>query len=247
MLIVCSNCQSNIHVPQGTTAKKGKCPRCGTILVVPPAVDAPPAPPAEPPAAQPAAPPPVPETAYASEIPPPLPAAEPPPVPRTPRRYDTDDEPVRRRYDHDEDDDDDLSIRRPRRRQTSKAMGVTAMVLGCIGLLLSGVALAAIVGGIFGLGQQQPDLCCYGCLGGNIGLFTSGLLGLLGLIFGFIGMGQSGRGFALTGIVTGGLALLMVLAYLVLILLMMFGVIVAAGAAANAQQNRQPFPQPRPR
>ena len=152
MLIVCTKCQSNIHVPQTAAGKKGKCPRCGTVLTVPPATPPAVAPPPAP--EPPPVPPPVPATAYASEIPPPLPAPEPPPVPRAPRGYDADDEPRRRRY-NDDDDDDDLSIRRPRRRSTSKAMAISAMCLGVSGLLLSAAGVLVIIGGA-SLGQSMP-------------------------------------------------------------------------------------------
>lgn len=236
MLIVCTSCQSSIRVPDTAAGRKGKCPKCGTILTIP-AVEAPP------PAPPPSAPPPLPPTAYASEIPPPLPP-EPPVVPRTPRGYDEDDG-LRRRYDDDDFDDDDLSIRRPR-RVGGKGMAISGMVLGLAGLLLAGGGVLVIVGGAsFG----QPDLCCYGCVGGSTGIAISGLLGVLGIVFGSIGQSQSGRGFAWAGIITGGLALLLVLAYVVLIILAMFGFIVVVGAAANAMQQQQqaqpPFGPPR--
>ncbi len=35
MLIVCSNCQSTNRVPENAVGKKGKCPKCGTILDIP--------------------------------------------------------------------------------------------------------------------------------------------------------------------------------------------------------------------
>ena len=40
MQITCSNCQSKIRVPDSAAGKKGKCPKCGTIIAIP-AADAP--------------------------------------------------------------------------------------------------------------------------------------------------------------------------------------------------------------
>src|SRR5690242_6047025 len=35
MLITCSNCQSKIRVPDSAAGKKGKCPKCGTVIAIP--------------------------------------------------------------------------------------------------------------------------------------------------------------------------------------------------------------------
>lgn len=35
MLITCSNCQSKIRVPDSAAGKKGKCPKCGSVIVIP--------------------------------------------------------------------------------------------------------------------------------------------------------------------------------------------------------------------
>ena len=35
MLIQCTNCASKIRVPDSAAGKKGKCPKCGTVLVIP--------------------------------------------------------------------------------------------------------------------------------------------------------------------------------------------------------------------
>ncbi len=241
MLVVCSNCEAKIRVPEGAAGKKGKCPKCGTIITITPPADAPP--PA--PEVTEIPPSPEPEGAYAAEVPPPPPPPTgPPPVPRASRRVDDDydDEPRRRRDEDDEpqrvdDEDDDLSIRR-RRPAKSSGMALTGMILGIAGLV---VTLLSIVGSIFATGATGG--CCCFLLGGYAGFAVSGILGVLGIIFGFIGLGHSGRGFAWTGIVTGGVNLVLILAYVVLSILLgaaLFAFL--AALAGQAPPPNQPFP-----
>src|SRR5258706_5470591 len=107
MLIQCTNCASKIRVPDSAAGKKGKCPKCSTVLVIPAAgLSLPDAPPSAPAPAEPDLPevdvkeaPPVEQTrtAYASAVPPPLPSA-PPPALRASRR-DQDEQPTRSRRD----------------------------------------------------------------------------------------------------------------------------------------------------
>src|SRR5205085_11696902 len=35
MQIVCTSCQAKIKVPDSAAGKKGKCPKCGTVLTLP--------------------------------------------------------------------------------------------------------------------------------------------------------------------------------------------------------------------
>jgi predicted Zn finger-like uncharacterized protein len=35
MLITCGNCQSKIRVPESAAGKKGKCPKCGSVITIP--------------------------------------------------------------------------------------------------------------------------------------------------------------------------------------------------------------------
>ncbi len=41
MQITCSNCQSKIKVPDSAAGKKGKCPKCGTVIAIPAQAPAP--------------------------------------------------------------------------------------------------------------------------------------------------------------------------------------------------------------
>jgi serine/threonine protein kinase len=40
LIVVCSHCQSRNRVPDNLAGKKGKCPKCGVVLTIPPADDA---------------------------------------------------------------------------------------------------------------------------------------------------------------------------------------------------------------
>jgi predicted Zn finger-like uncharacterized protein len=280
MLIQCTNCQGKIRVPDSSVGKKGKCPKCGTVLVIP-AVEhdpraekarllAPSASPEEPDIPEvdvkeaPAAP--EPQTAYASTLPPPVPSA-PAPVRRASRRddddtsrsqpvearpsrgRDVDDSPRRsqrdvddspRRSQRDDDDDydeprrgrdDDLNIRRSGRRQESIAMSLTAMILGISGLVVS-------VGSIGG-GLVLSAACCCFAVGPYIGFGVSGILGVLGVVFGVIGLKRGGKGLAWTGIATGGVNLVLILVYVILTILglALFGFGAAMVANQPPQQN----------
>ncbi len=240
MLIVCTNCQSTIRVPDDAVGKKGKCPRCGTVITISAAGDAPavPAAPASPPAETP-----LPSTGYASTAPPV--SSEPPPLPKARARYDDfddepsprydeDDEPRRRREDED-DEDWDIRRRGPRRRAPSRGMSIAAMVLGLTGLF---ILLASTVVTFLFTAAAGPGGCCVGIIGGPIALLVAGVLGLLGIILGFVGLSHGGRGFAWTGIGTGSASVLLVLLFLLLSFLG-FVALVGIGVAAQQQQMQQ--------
>jgi hypothetical protein len=238
MLLVCTNCQSRIRVPENATGKQGKCPKCGTILPIPSA-EAP---------APVAVEPPPPVVAAAVEPPPLVPAtdyaAEPPPIPKPSRHFDQEeDRPSRRRYD-DEDDlprrrDEGPSIRRPRQ---SRGMSVASLILGVSGLVIVILSAGLGVFGVFGGAVMLATCGCpAGCLGvpaGFGGVALSAVLALVGLPLGFFGMSRGGRGMAITGIATGVATLLLAAALVVLTLI--FGVGLAV-AGANAPAHRQPF------
>jgi hypothetical protein len=228
LLIVCSSCQTTIKVPPEAVGKQGKCPKCGTVLTIP--AEPPPAATVEPPA---------PETGYASEIQPPFPSP-PPPVPKSSRHYDVvDDEPPRRRYEDEEDDDDDWrSIRRPRRRQ-SIAMSMAAMVLGISGLVVFVASIAVTIGFTAVAG---PGGCCCSFFGGYGALVICAILGILGVVFGFIGIGQGGRGFGWAGIITSITTLVLGAAFFALI-----GIAVANQPPPPNFNNPQPNFNPPPR
>jgi serine/threonine protein kinase len=116
-----------------------------------------------------------------------------------PARRDAPDQP-----DHPShwDRDDVLNIRRP----PSAAMSIAAMILGLSGLL---IAISATV-----MGVTLP-WCCL--VGGFAGLSISGILSGLAIIFGLIGLKQAGRKYALTGLISAGITLVLILAYIVVV------------------------------
>lgn len=87
-------------------------------------------------------------------------------------------------------------------------MGLAAMIIGIVGMLL---ALIPIIG------------------------FISWILAPLAIVFGLIGLNRSGKGFAITGIITGGLGLLICIAWLGL---WMMGAQVAQEIQDQARQSQ---------
>jgi predicted Zn finger-like uncharacterized protein len=247
MNIECTSCQARIRVPESAAGKKGKCPKCGTTLTIPAAPDQPPA--ADEALAVPEVPvaevhpfPPEP-TGYASApLPPPLPSG-PPPVPKASRR---EQEPPRgSRYDDEDDDydnrpsgrgDDDLNIRR-RGRPPSIAMSLTSMIVGIAGLLVSL--------GITGVSTFFAIGCPCLFYGGYVGVGIGGLLAILALVFGFVGLYQGGRWYAITGLITGGLNIIVILLYIVATVVL--GVVIFGAAANQANQPQPMFAPPPPR
>ena len=220
MLIVCGKCQSTVRVPDDSTARKGRCPQCGSVIDIPSA-----------------------ETAYAAEPPPPPLPATPPPLPAPSRRDDLDDEPRRRRSERrsERDDDDDrfdrsLSIRLRGRGSQSIGLSVTGMVMGLAALffLIGSIAVSTLVPAI----AQDAGVCCFSVFGGYTGLIVSGIVAILGTIFSFVGMRHGGLWYAWTGAISSLLTLIVVI--LLIVLTVLFGVVVfmglvlAVGAAANA-------------
>jgi predicted Zn finger-like uncharacterized protein len=224
MQIVCTQCQAKIKVPDSAAGKKGKCPKCGTILTIP---AAPPAPTREMQA---------PDTGMMAEAPLPTVDVEaeaadtdyappvsnrPPPVSK-PRRRDMDDpedeyeDDVSRRRDRDDDDDeprrrdrDDLDILRA--KKPSIGLSLTSMILGIAAIVIT--LLSTVAGGLLGL------LCPCGFIGGYVGVGISGILAVVSLALGFFGLSKGGKGFAITGLITSGLSVLLILLYVVLSLL----------------------------
>jgi predicted Zn finger-like uncharacterized protein len=209
MLITCSNCQAKIKVPDSAAGKKGKCPKCGTVMTIP-AAEAPAAEAVAPEAVVPARPRPASAVEVSAKKPPPPP---PPPelqhepveqdyveegeLPRPPGKSPlTDDEIEDEEYDgHDEveyQDDDD----RPRRKKKKIRMGQPSIGMSLTSMILGIVSVVAGTGG-----------CC--CI--PIGVWTSPLPFLLGggaVGLGIFGLKQGGTGFAITGLVCGGVGLL---------------------------------------
>ena len=122
---------------------------------------------------------------------------------------DEDERPSKRRSrmssDEDEDDEEDYEDRRSRRRRDSQqgggqGMGIASLILGILGLI----------------GSIMVCWCCP-------------LLDLpfpiLALLFGFLSLKTPGKGMGIGGMVTGGIALLIILVFTILHL---------AGAGMNA-------------
>jgi hypothetical protein len=138
------------------------------------------------------------------------------------RRRDEEDEdrPSRRRRDEDdyEDEYDDRPRRRRRRTEAVNGMAMTAMIMG----------IGSVVLALFSF------ICCIG--------YVSGPVAVLAIIFGIIGMKPGSKGYALTGIITGGVALLMMILAVVLV-----GAILAFTPRNNPPPNNPPpWNQPRP-
>jgi hypothetical protein len=260
MLIACSSCQAKIKVPDNAAGKKGKCPKCGAVMLIPAAEAAPEVPPEVPPVAAAPAPPPPPAPApalpdlfpRAEEAVSETPSSGPPPIPTRSRRdrdedeEDEEDRPSRRRRDDDagEEDDEprrrgDLDIQRPRKE--SRGLSLTSMILGIIAF---GVALVSVLGGfVFGAVLLAAFACPCGCLGAPLGyggIALSGVLSLVAIPLGLFGLGKGGRGMAITGISLSVVTLLLCLVVLLLTLLG-FGGLLVIGANAQPQQ-----PPPRP-
>jgi hypothetical protein len=96
----------------------------------------------------------------------------------------------------------------------------------------SGMAIGALVVGIISIVIALPGCCCTPIW------LLSGMLGLVGVILGYLGMQEcnrgekSGKGMAMAGLICGGIGLAISLLFFVL---MMLGVV--ANVAGNAMQN----------
>ncbi len=186
MLITCSSCQSKIRVPEAAAGKKGKCPKCGTIIVIPTLEEA---------AAEEAA----------AEAAPPLAAGGPsfdfasePPPKRRPR----DDDEEEAAADADEDRLDDEGEDRPRKKprsQESIGLSLTSLILGGTGLLSGTVcgcccgvfqspltfllAVAALVCGFLGMKKGGKVLAIIGMSLGGAAMIASVIWLILGIVY----------------------------------------------------------------
>jgi predicted Zn finger-like uncharacterized protein len=200
MQINCSNCQSKIRVPDSAAGKKGKCPKCGTIIAIP-ALDESDEATAEPVVESPAE-----ATAEpVSETPPSFNfAAEPAPSRKAGRRDDDDDAvgeglPPRknrsRAADEEEvaaDDaeafDDDKPRRKKNKEVESPGLSITSLVLGIV----------SVLSGCGGFG-----CCCFAPV--------SLLCAIGAVVTGFLGMKKGGKVLAIVGMSLGGFSLLLAL------------------------------------
>lgn len=207
MQVTCSNCQTKIRVPDSAAGKKGKCPKCGTIIAIP-ALDAPeevaPEPVAE-------APEPVAEPPASSSF---DFAAEPPPK-KASRRDDDDDAvesglPPRKskaRAADDEEDYDDDDDDRPRRKIKKKASG-ESVGLSVTSLVLGGSSF------VFGAGS-----CCCPLVTASLAF----LLAIAAIVLGIIGMKQGGKVMAIIGMSLGGVGILLAILWIILTFVLAVG------------------------
>jgi predicted Zn finger-like uncharacterized protein len=185
MLITCSNCQSKIRVPDSAAGKKGKCPKCGTVITIPleeppaeaaiaepaPVEEAPPAPVAEQPA----------DSPFDFSEP------EPPPPPRRTSRkaVDEEDEVMEEPAEAEVEEEEEA----PKKKKLAKentTLSLVSMILGIVSVFCSCISLSSwCVAPI-------PFLCAVGAL-----------------VTGFLGLKQGGKGMAITGMCCGGGSILL--------------------------------------
>jgi predicted Zn finger-like uncharacterized protein len=199
MQVTCTNCQSKIRVPDSAAGKKGKCPKCGTIIAIP-ALDAPEEATAEPVAEAPASP----SFDFAAEAPPSKNAGRRdndegdaveagPPRPKS-KAGAMDDEVE---YEDDQDEDRPRKKRKANGPQESIGFSVTSMVLGIVSVLTGGGS------------------CC--CVYLMVPLTV--LLAATAIVLGVIGMKKGGKVMAIVGISLGGLGLLLSLLWTILVII----------------------------
>jgi hypothetical protein len=134
---------------------------------------------------------------------------------------DDDRRPKKRgRRDDDDDDDDDLDVRRRRGRRRDYADQPSAV---------NGLAMTSMILGIISAVSLLGSCCC--------GLFSavSLLCGIMAIIFGFMGKSPGSEAYAWTGIISGGVAVLLSLAALIFFIL----VVGAQGMMEFNQMNQR--------
>jgi predicted Zn finger-like uncharacterized protein len=182
MLIVCSSCNSKIRVPDSAVGKKGKCPKCGTVITI----TAP-----EAPSEQETIEAPAPSSPFDFEGGPP--PSAPPPVAKTSRRRDEDDDedvaPPRRRDDIDDIDEEPVRGSRPK-SPPSQGLSMGAMIAGIVGLLCccSPAGIAAIVMGFIARSKGGNGMALAGIILGFVGLLLNCVGGIL---YFFLGVGNT--------------------------------------------------------
>jgi predicted Zn finger-like uncharacterized protein len=168
MMITCSNCQAKIRVPDAAAGKKGKCPKCQTVITIPAA--------GEPSADD--LPPPADEAAGGS----PFDFSGEAPAKRTKGKAATDEE-------LDEAVEEGTG-KVGKKKPESTGLSLTSMILGIVSLVCSCfslgtwcvaplpflMAVAAIVLGFIGMGKGGKGMAITGiCCGGGSILLTIGL------------------------------------------------------------------------
>lgn len=161
-------------------------------------------------------------------------------------RYDDDDDIGRSSRRRDRGDDDaageadrfgEVPI-----EQESIGLSVTSMVLGIVSLVIMivfGFGATCIGGILFCCCPLAPSA------GAFIAAGIAAIPAILAIILGYIGMGQGGRGYAITGMVLGGVTLLLGIALAGLFFV--FGAAIFGAAVAAPPPPQNPGPQPFPR
>lgn len=207
MLITCSNCESKIRVPDSAAGKKGKCPKCGTVIAIPATEPGDEDAPAEAIApSEPAAEEPVAEEAAGS----PFAFSDEPPAPKKgsrkadPLEDEVVEEPVEDEYAEEGE---------PKKKTGAKespTLSMVSMILGILSLLCS-----------------CPSFVSW-CAAPLPFLFAVGAL-----VTGFLGMKQGGRGFAIAGLCCGGGGILLTIVMIIANILV--GAAFFAAAAAGGR------------
>lgn len=194
MLITCSNCQSKIRVPDSAAGKKGKCPKCATVITIPAAEEAPleatlPEPVAEEPAGSPF---------DFSEGAPPATGGR--------KAGVEDDEVVEEPAEEAEEEE---GVRRPKRpAKENTTLSLISMILGIVSLLCSCptfvswcisplpllCAIGAIVTGFLGMKQGGKGFAIAGLCCGGGGLLLTIIMIIANIFLGvaFLAAGAAG-------------------------------------------------------
>ena len=224
MQITCTNCGAKIRVPDNAAGKKGKCPKCQTVMTIPAAGD----PSADdlPKARA--------QEAVSAGGGTPFdfnePADAPPAVKKSSKGQKARDE--------EDGDDDDVSESvggtSIAKKGESKGLSLTSMILGISGLVLT---LLFGVGGIgVGIIGAAACACPCGIYLSYFGFPISGIASIVGIILGVIGLKKGARGMAWTGIATSAASILLILVFVVITIVLPFlGVMVLGAAGAAAQ------------
>jgi predicted Zn finger-like uncharacterized protein len=163
LTVECSSCHSKIRVPENAIGKKGKCPKCGTVITI--------AAPEEPPPAASGSPF---DFDGGGAAPPPAPAPK-----KKSRAADTDDAfgslgegaappPA------DEDVEEVAAPSRPR-APDSPGLSIASLVCGILGVCCCPIlpSIAAIVLGFMGKNKGGKGMAIAGIILGFVGLFLS--------------------------------------------------------------------------
>jgi predicted Zn finger-like uncharacterized protein len=168
MQITCSNCQSKIRVPDSAAGKKGKCPKCGTVIAIP-AAEAPT------------------EELPSGGSPFDFSAEEPAAAPRRPKSAAPTDEIL--------EEPAEVGAPATRKQQESMGLAITSLVLGILSLLCSCgsvvswcvaplpflLGVGAVVTGFLGMKRGGRTLAIVGLSLGSVALLLTVVLLVVGI------------------------------------------------------------------